>query len=92
MKTTALVLSLMLLIGCSPDKDSTPVFLAKEMCSCRFLVGQSEQNCRSAIRLGLAMGDVTVDYKKQEVTATAEDKSHPATFQFINTKLGCALK
>lgn len=75
--------------GCSVDKDSTTVFLAKEMCSCRFLVEQSEANCRGAIRIALAAGDVAVDYAHKKVTATSEDKSKQATFKFVSPKFGC---
>lgn len=80
------------LSACSADKDSTSIFLAKELCSCRYLVGQSEDNCREAVRFALAAGDATFDDRKKEVTATAEDKSHPATFRFVSVKYGCELK
>lgn len=78
-----------ILAGCTVDKDSTTVFLAKEMCSCRFLVEQSESNCLGAIRIALAAGDVAVDYANKKVTATSEDKSKTATFRFVSPKFGC---
>ncbi len=80
------------LSACSADKESMSMFLAKEMCSCRFLVGQSESHCRGSIRLGLAVGDVIVDLASKEVTGQAEDGSSPVTFKFVSEKFGCELK
>jgi hypothetical protein len=90
-KQLALLVALASLTACSPEKESMSVFLAKEVCSCHFLVGQSEKNCRDAVRIALVMGDVTVDAAKKTVTATAEDKSNPATFRFVDEKFGCEL-
>jgi len=91
-KRLACLIFVSMLTGCSVDKDSMSMFLAKEMCSCRFLVEQSEANCRSAIRMGLAVGDVVVNEVAREVTGKAEDGSSPATFGFVSAKLGCELK
>lgn len=91
-KWLACLIFLSMLTGCSVDKESMSMFLAKEMCSCRFVVEQSEANCRSAIRIGLAVGDVVVNEAAREVTGKAEDGSSPATFRFVSAKSGCELK
>lgn len=92
LKLIAMVFVVFGLSACSIDKESMSMFLAKEMCSCRYLVGQSEKNCRDAIRPSLAVGDVTMDDAKKEATGRAEDGSHPATFRFVSSKFGCELK
>jgi hypothetical protein len=68
------------------------MYLAKEMCSCRFLIGQDDKSCRDTVRVALAVGDATVNETKREVTATAEDKSNPAIFRFVSNRFGCELK
>jgi len=81
-----------LLPACSSDKESMSMYLAKEMCSCRFLIGQDDKQCRNTVRIALAAGDATVNETKREVTATAEDKSNPATFRFASNRFGCEFK
>lgn len=80
-----------LISACSVSKESMSMFLAKEMCSCRFLIEQSDAHCRSAVRLGLAMGDVSVDMAAKSVTGTDEKGLNAATFKFVSGKLGCEL-
>ncbi len=87
-----ILLSTVFLTACSSDKESMSLYLAKEMCSCRFLIGQDDKNCRDTVRVALAVGDISVNEAKREVTATAEDKSHPATFRFVSKRFGCELK
>ena len=87
-----LFLAVPMITGCAVEKESMSIFLAKEACSCLFVVGQTESNCRSAIRLPLALGDIKIDFTKKQVTGTAEDKSHPATVSFVSEKFGCALR
>jgi hypothetical protein len=77
------------LSGCAVDKESSSMFLAKEVCSCIFLVGRTESDCKDAIRPALALGDVDISPSRREVTGTAEDGSHPATFRFISNRAGC---
>ena len=80
-----------LLTGCSSDKETMSMFLAKDMCSCRFLIGQSESHCREAIQMGLLVGKVSVNEAKKEVVGQAEGAS-AATFRFVSEKFGCELK
>ncbi|MBX3022937.1 MAG: hypothetical protein KF799_14780 [Bdellovibrionales bacterium] len=90
--TLAWTFLVLTLTACAPEKDSSTVFLAKELCSCRFLVGQSKAGCRDDVRLALLVGDATIDEAKKEVTATSEDKSKIATFRYVSAKYGCELK
>jgi hypothetical protein len=80
------------LSACSIDKESMTIFLAKESCSCVFLVGQSEKRCRDAIRIPLAFGDIEVDYKKKQVTGRSEDGRETAVVAYVNERFGCELR
>ncbi len=77
------------LTACSVDKSSMSIFLAKETCSCKFLVGRSTKDCKKDASLTLLFGDLTIDEENKSVTATAEDKSNPATARFVSEKFGC---
>lgn len=80
------------LTGCSTDKESMSVFLAKEMCSCHFLVERNEADCRKDASLALLVGDVTLDASNRSVTAKAKDGSNQATAQFVSKKFGCKIQ
>lgn len=87
-----LVLFSLLLSSCAIDKESSSVFLAKEMCSCHFLLQRTETQCKDSIRFALALGDVEINRTQKEVVGMAEDGSHTARFQFVSNQEGCQLQ
>jgi hypothetical protein len=82
---------LLLLSSCVPERDTIAFFLAKETCSCRFLVGLTAARCRDAVRPALLLGSVKVNETERTATGTSEGGRYATTFRFVSEREGCAL-
>jgi hypothetical protein len=66
-------------------------FAAKEVCSCRFVFGQTEEYCRDYARVGPSWGLTTsVDLFEKKVHTQAFTVIR-ASAAFLGPKVGCAL-
>lgn len=87
----SLLLFIVTLTSCSIDKQTISTFVAKEMCSCLFLVEQSQANCKSALGPSTLLGKFSVNQKLRQVTGTANDGSSPVKFQYLSARYGCEM-
>jgi len=85
-----LILSLILLTSCKhPIIPVVAASFAKEYCSCRFVVGQTEKYCKSYASQIVSVSSFSEDLNNKYVSAAAF--GHLASSQFINKKYGCDL-
>jgi hypothetical protein len=66
-----------------------PAFTAKEYCSCRFVMGQSDEYCRGYVKQWLPISAITVDEAAKAVTARGTGLSRTA--RWLSPREGCRL-
>ena len=84
--------TVLMITGCEIDKETMAMFIAKSMCSCKYVVGQSEFSCRQTILPSLIVGDAEMDDVNRKVTGKSKDGTQVATFRFVSDQLGCELE
>lgn len=84
---TFLIISI-LLSGCDFVKAFSSSF-AKEYCSCRFVEGQSKQNCKDYAYNFIPPWSIVEDEKKKQVTVSSLFKSTTAVYS--NKRYGCSI-
>lgn len=67
-----------------------PAFTAKEYCSCRFVMGQSDEYCRGYVEQWLPYSTLTVDEPARQVTATGTGVTRTARWR--SRREGCRLE
>ena len=100
MRILALVLVLVS-AGCAPKAAGpTPpaydasllelaaAFAAKEACSCVFVTGRSEEDCRAWTRVSPAVARFQVDIEAREVRATALGMQRTVA-RYVDAQTGC---
>lgn len=73
-------------------KDFTAVissYYAKEMCTCVFVIEQSEDTCHNIVRQYVPISSVTVDRDNKSVTTTGMFRTNSAKFE--GAQYGCTL-
>jgi hypothetical protein len=66
-----------------------PGFSAKEYCSCRFVMGQSDAYCRGYVRQWLPISELTVDEAARTVAARGTGVLRSA--RWLSPRQGCRL-
>lgn len=64
-------------------------FHAKMLCSCIFVMEQSEEYCKSYTQIGLPIQNEEIDYNEKRTSALAFGV--PATAHYQGDRLGCLL-
>ena len=64
-------------------------FYAKQMCSCLFVVGQTEERCRNESRQYVPISGYEIDWDGKAVTVSGLGRTNRA--HFVNERLGCVL-
>lgn len=91
---------LLLLLACAP-KSSLPTydnslfqlasaFSAKEMCSCLFVSGRPEAECKAYTKVDPAVAHYRVDWEEKRVSATALAMGH-TTAHWVDERTGCMM-
>lgn len=66
-----------------------PGFTAKEYCSCRFVMGQTDAYCRGYVQQWLPISEITVDEAARTVTARGTGVLRSA--RWLSPRQGCRL-
>ena len=66
-----------------------PAFTAKEYCSCRFVMGQSDEYCRGYVQQWLPISKIRVDEVARTVTARGTGVTRAA--RWLSPREGCRL-
>ena len=66
-----------------------PAFTAKEYCSCRFVMGQSDKYCRGYVEQWLPISDLAVDEAARAVMARGTSVTRSA--RWLSPREGCRL-
>lgn len=68
-------------------------YAAKDYCSCRFVVGQTDAHCKSRIGVGFPLphGHIYVDETKGEVRVEGPKPENIRVAIWTRTRLGCRL-
>ena len=69
--------------------DILSAYTAKEYCSCRYVVGQSQAYCQGYVKQYLPLSGLVDDAEQKRVTASGLGRSHTAVW--IGTRQGCRL-
>ena len=69
--------------------DIISAYTAKEYCSCRYVVGQSQEYCQGYVKQYLPLSGLIDDAEQKRVTASGLGRSHTAVW--IGTRQGCRL-
>ena len=101
MRRLALLAGLLLAPACSkqgnaserPYQNGTPELLAhntaKEVCSCLFVVGQTDEFCDQFIHFNPPIASYSVD--KEKKTVSARSLTYTATAKWVSARAGCQL-
>jgi hypothetical protein len=90
-KALAFLLALTFLSSCNiPFFKVVSNSFVKEMCSCLFVVGQSEEYCKSYARQIVPVSQYTIDRQNKLVSAIGLGLQGKANF--ISDQLGCRLQ
>ncbi len=88
-----LVLGILLAVNWSDIKNFQPMAsgaFSKFMCSCMFVEGRTEEQCKNWSRLVVPQQSYSINRKEKSVTATA--LWYTSTAQYVNKRFGCSLK
>ena len=89
----ATLFSMLTMFSFAQDELSTPQlltrYMAKEYCSCRFVVGQTPKVCRAENKTFKILFSISEDTKKKVVTVKSFALTAKASF--INDRFGCEL-
>ena len=66
-----------------------PAFTAKEYCSCRFVMGQTDTYCRGYVEQWLPISEIRVDETARAVTARGTGVTRSA--RWLSQREGCRL-
>lgn len=69
--------------------DILSAYTAKEYCSCRYVVGQSQAYCQGYVKQYLPLSGLVDDAEQKRVTASGLGRSHTAVW--IGSRQGCRL-
>ncbi len=64
-------------------------FYAKQMCSCLFVVGQTEERCRNEARQYVPISGYEIDREQRAVTVSGLGRTNRA--HFVSERYGCVL-
>ena len=64
-------------------------FYAKQMCSCLFVVGQTEDHCRNEARQYVPISGYDIDWQARSVTVRGLGRSNRA--RYVGERYGCVL-
>ncbi len=64
-------------------------FYAKQMCSCLFVTGQTEDRCRNESRQYVPISGYTIDWETKAVTVRGLGRTNRA--HFVDERYGCVL-
>jgi len=73
------------------DLQLVTAYTAKDMCSCLFVNGQSEEYCLAWTRASPAVARIRVDHRRQRVSTSAAIL-WSAEAEFVDAKQGCVLR
>jgi len=65
-------------------------YYAKEMCTCVFVIEQTEPVCHNIVRQYVPVQEVTIDQEKKRVTVTGLFRTNSASYQ--GPQYGCTLE
>ena len=69
--------------------DILSAYTAKEYCSCRYVVGQSQAYCQGYVKQYLPLSGLVDDAEQKRVTASGLGRSNTAVW--IGSRQGCRL-
>ncbi|PRA45903.1 MULTISPECIES: amidase [Pseudomonas] len=69
--------------------DILSAYTAKEYCSCRYVVGQSQAYCQGYVKQYLPLSGLVDDAEQKRVTASGLGRSNTAAW--IGSRQGCRL-
>ncbi len=87
------VLGLVILINLKDLRNFRPMagnVYSKFMCSCLFVEGRTEEQCRNWSRVVIPVSEYRVDYREKRVTATGLGMT--GTSSYRGERFGCTLE
>lgn len=91
MKKLMMILPLLVLINSCKYTEAPSAGLAKEMCSCLFISGQTEEYCKIVTKESQILADYEADYNRKEVVATGVNFKSMAKLD-DNPRFGCSIQ
>ncbi len=91
MKKLIALIPLLLMINSCKYTEAPSAGLAKEMCSCLFISGQTEQYCRMVTKESRILAKFEADYNRKEVIARGANFISVAKLG-DNPRYGCSIQ